>query len=205
MSPATTEFPQQPAYFAENAVVFMTQPNPSRRMVGGTRSKAAVASMVLLLTTATSEVEAPEAVTALPGPTSIKIPLPKTVQSAQTGVAETKELLVRRVRELGALNAGWNNPDSSPATQLAVEEAERFIRRLDWNILTAPFISLTDDGEINLVWSDDKRHLDIGFFGDGTYAFYGKDQSGVSYLEDAAAISQALPESVIALITSVTA
>lgn len=118
---------------------------------------------------------------------------PLTEQSSQ-------DAIIQRTRELGAFPAGWHNEGSRPASSKAVEEAERFIRSIDWKVTHRPTVALAEDGELNFVWSDAERHLDIGFVGDGTYFYYGRSVVGTSYNEDAAPVGTPLPDAVADLI-----
>ena len=40
-----------------------------------------------------------------------------------------------------------------------------------------PHISLATDGEINFFWNLVNFRLDLGFFGDGTYSYYGENNN----------------------------
>ena len=64
----------------------------------------------------------------------------------------------------------------------------------------APYISLATDGEINFLWMLPHLRLDLGFYGDGTYSYYGKTAVGDGFLVDDASVCTPLPEQLLQLI-----
>lgn len=108
--------------------------------------------------------------------------------------------LITRVRELAMLENGWYRSDSLAAAPQAIEDAERFLRKHDLQNLVPPIISLSEDGEINFVWRTERLYLDLGFFGDGTYTYYGKSVSGQVFMGDNAPRSASLPHDLTALL-----
>ena len=161
---------------------------------------ACAASAVMLLVSTTAEAGAPKAWTVYESPTRERIKLERASYPAATRKQDTKDLLIQRIRELGGFKVGWHNDHSKAASIKAVEEAERFVRSIDWLGHLPPIIALAEDGELNLVWSDKERHVDIGFLGDGTYAFFARGKNGEVYHSDGAPYNASLPEGVLALI-----
>lgn len=82
--------------------------------------------------------------------------------------------LLGRVRHLASLTDGWCGEGSVGPTNQAICDAENFIRTTDWERLSAPYITAAADGEINFWWDRDGVTLDLGFFGDGSYAYFAK-------------------------------
>lgn len=74
----------------------------------------------------------------------------------------------------------------------AFRDASEFVR--NWNVepLYMPDIGIADDGEVNFAWDQRGIYLDLGFYGDGTYSYYGKSRDGKEFLEDDLAPSDGL-------------
>jgi hypothetical protein len=103
--------------------------------------------------------------------------------------------LLKRVRGLKELEYGWNLPDSMPASPQAIKDAENFINTIDVQSIPLPYISLSDDGEVNFWWKNGENIVDIGFFGDNTYVLYATINDIESVLEDMS-IVKGLPENI---------
>lgn len=87
-------------------------------------------------------------------------------------------IAMARVHELGAYKDSWNGQGTNGPTTQAVRDAGLFLTNWNFDILRIPHITLTDDGEINFLWKIGTDHFDLGFFGDGTYSFFGKMPGG---------------------------
>lgn len=106
---------------------------------------------------------------------------------------------IQRIRELGLYNENWDGVGGIPPTSQAINEAEQFLRALLGRNIMLPHISLAADGEINFLWKLNDIRFDLGFYGDQTYSYYGKDKDGNEYMEDEASILSALPEKIVNL------
>ena len=84
-----------------------------------------------------------------------------------------KELL-DRVRYLRDTYVTPYDPSGVAPTPQAFNDAESFIRLLPLNRTQMPTINVASDGEVNFCWSSDTTHIDLGFFGNGTYSYYGR-------------------------------
>lgn len=170
---------------------------PQRALYG-----AVAASLVLLVTNTTTEAEAAR-------PASFDISLIDThghAPEAASGKVGPLEIgpgdeLIAEVREIGLIENGWYREDSIGATSAAVNDAETFLRTINWRNLERPTISLSEDGEINFLWQSDALYLDLGFVGEGTYTFYGKAQDGEIFLGDDKALSEPLPDRLLSLMS----
>lgn len=60
----------------------------------------------------------------------------------------------------------------------AFEDAYIFIQHLDLGSIPMPIISLADDGEVNFLWKYDPVHVDLGFYGTGTYSYFACHKDG---------------------------
>ena len=47
-----------------------------------------------------------------------------------------------------------------------------------------PTISVADDGELNFLWDSGTLHVDLGFYGDGSYSYYARDAEGKEFFGD---------------------
>lgn len=79
-------------------------------------------------------------------------------------------------------------------------DAEKFSRLLSFDQVHAPHISLASDGEINFLWMLQDFRLDLGFYGDGTYSYYGRTTNGEEFMADDQPFDKALPDKIIQLI-----
>jgi hypothetical protein len=68
-------------------------------------------------------------------------------------------------------------------------DAESFILKLPLNRTGMPAINVASDGEVNFSWSGVNTHIDLGFFGNGTYSYYGRGGGAEVVGEDVAAKS----------------
>lgn len=110
--------------------------------------------------------------------------------------------LTKRIRELGTYPRGWDGADAKPAMQKTVQEAEMFMRRLLGARISEPHIALATDGEINMLWDLGEFEFDLGFFGDGTYAYYGKTNTGQEFTSDSSDVTEPLPDRILELLRS---
>ncbi len=60
----------------------------------------------------------------------------------------------------------------------AFEDAYIFIQHLDLTLIPIPIITLADDGEVNFLWKYDPVHVDLGFYGTGTYSYFACHKDG---------------------------
>jgi hypothetical protein len=122
-------------------------------------------------------------------------------------VPETNQLFDRaisNIRRLGSYASGWNGPGTVAPTPSTVQDAEVFLRYLFGHSLgISPHISASGDGEINFYWKREGFILDLGFQGDGFYSYYADLPNGREMMEDAAALSQPLPEEIVNFICSI--
>jgi hypothetical protein len=108
---------------------------------------------------------------------------------------------IARIREIAAYLDNWNGPDSIAPTALAAKEAELFTRYIfSHNAIISPYISASNDGEINFYWKRDEFILDLGFFGGGSYSYYAHLPNGLEILEDQVSLHAYLPQEIVDLI-----
>ena len=104
------------------------------------------------------------------------------------------------IRQLSIYPHGWDGADGKAPSQATVRDAECFTGLLGHDDIYAPSISLATDGEINFFWMLPHFRLDLGFYGDGTYSYYGMTTTGDEFLADEVSISTPLPAQILQLI-----
>ena len=76
-------------------------------------------------------------------------------------------------------------PDVQAPSSEAFVDAFEFVSRLDLNShSTMPSIDVADDGEINFFWKSEDLHIDLGFYGTGTYSYFARRNNGESLKGD---------------------
>ena len=53
-------------------------------------------------------------------------------------------------------------------------DAQNFVSAWPSEGIPMPNVGLADDGEVNFLWEGSGLHVDLGFFGDGTYSCYAR-------------------------------
>lgn len=122
------------------------------------------------------------------------------VQEQRLDPSRTDLQMLARIRQLGTYSHGWDGAEGKAPSHAAVTDAERFTRILMRDDVYAPHISLATDGEINFLWMLPHLRLDLGFYGDGTYSYYGKTAAGDEFLVDDASVCTPLPAQLLQLI-----
>lgn len=108
--------------------------------------------------------------------------------------------LLKRVRELRLYEENWDGMGAAVPSDQAIDEAEKFLRSLPIEDIEPPYIALAADGEINFLWETTKLRLDLGIFGDGTYAYFGNAADGRKFYCDSANVVDPLNEEIVKLI-----
>ncbi len=92
-------------------------------------------------------------------------------------------------------------PGAVPPDPQALRDARAFVLGLPNELVHLPDIGLADDGEVNFLWNDAGIHVDLGFYGCGTFSYYARDDKGNEYLEDECRATHGLPSDLAALLT----
>ena len=82
--------------------------------------------------------------------------------------------IVNRILEIGNYKPDWDNSGGKPAQPEAIDDAISFARGLPKDI-HYPLVYLDSDGEVGFLWTLKNFKLDLGFCGDGTFSYFGKD------------------------------
>ena len=112
--------------------------------------------------------------------------------------------MIDSIQRIKNYTVGWcgDNYYSVPASENTINDALLFINNLSNNMNCKPIISLATDGEICFVWKTKDYVLDLGFYGDGTYSYYGKEYYKKKELCcDSVLINSDLPFELLKLIT----
>ena len=64
-----------------------------------------------------------------------------------------------------------------------------------------PEIRLAHDGEINFLWDTSNYHVDLGFYGTGTYSYFGCNAQGVKVLDEDVPADSSLAKPIMDLLT----
>ena len=101
--------------------------------------------------------------------------------------------LVRHLERLRSMSEGERWPSSEPPDDAAFRDARVFLDRLPFPMAALPHISLADDGEVNFAWDCKGVHIDLGFYGTGTFSYYARGCDGREYFGDDLFASRPLP------------
>ena len=124
---------------------------------------------------------------------------PSTFPASQV----VRSLLLERLHKWQQTPEENRFPGADWPIPVAFEEAERFIQNLlPARMCVLPDIYVAHDGEVNFLWKDNGLHIDLGFYGDGTYSYYARDSKGAEYGDDDLKIDQELDEDLVSLLTT---
>lgn len=85
-------------------------------------------------------------------------------------------------------------------TDVAFSDARKFVDELPSDMLLLPSVGAAHDGEINFLWKGDGVHIDLGFYGDGTFSFYAHREGDEEFYDDDIPVDQGLPDALKDLI-----
>lgn len=91
-------------------------------------------------------------------------------------------------------------PGADWPSEQAFEDARRFIQALPPTSIHLPSIGLADDGEVNFLWKHHDVHIDLGFYGTGSFSYFARAQSDEKYHGDDVPASHGLPHDIVNLI-----
>ncbi len=92
--------------------------------------------------------------------------------------------LAQRLEQLRSISEGERWPSSEPPDDAAFRDARVFLDKLPIPLTALPHISLADDGEVNFAWDECGLHIDLGFYGTGTYSYYARGSDGQEHFGD---------------------
>ena len=109
--------------------------------------------------------------------------------------------ILSRLNQLRTTPPEERGPLAEWPTEQAFTDARNFAVRMPTPLRALPHVSLADDGEVNFAWTKESLYLDLGFYGDDTFSFYGRNSDGEESLGDDIPVNQDWPEALKQLIT----
>ena len=108
--------------------------------------------------------------------------------------------LLQRLEILGSRPESEKWPSAEWPSDRALVDARDFIHALPRYSILSPHLSFADDGEINFLWNQDGIHIDLGFYGTGTYSYFARGKHDEGFYEDDIPASDGLTGSLVALL-----
>ena len=108
--------------------------------------------------------------------------------------------LARRLEQLRSTPERERWPSSEAPDDAAFRDARVFLDKLPFPLAALPHISLADDGEVNFAWDGEGVHIDLGFYGTGTYSYYARGSDGQEHFGDEVPAASSLPTDLDALL-----
>ena len=136
-------------------------------------------------------------------------PIGKTPSSLfHSAISERQDLisppgpqkLLQRLTTLGSRPESERWPSAEWPSDRAFTDARDFIYALPKYFILLPHLSFADDGEINFLWNQDDIHIDLGFYGTGTYSYFARGKDDEGFYEDDILVSDGLPDALRALL-----
>ena len=125
----------------------------------------------------------------------VTVTTPTTIQPSQ------KWALRKRLRDIYSLPEEDRWPNADWPKGEAFSDALQFISWLPFALTELPYISLANDGEVNFALTGGDIHLDLGFYGTGTYSYFARNHDGEEWFEDALPVTEPLPEKLFTLLS----
>ena len=107
--------------------------------------------------------------------------------------------LLAQLKEFKKTSVEERWPDATWPSVQAFRDAEIFIRKLPLDSIPMPNIGLADDGEVNFLWDHDGVHVDLGFYGTGSYSYFACGKTGNKIYAEDALVSDDFPGEILAL------
>ena len=125
----------------------------------------------------------------------------ESIVASQAGMSPTYRL-IGRLRALFETLEEERWPSTTWPIQKALEDARAFISKLPLADIPEPEILFADDGEINFLWMGTNVHIDLGFYGTGTYSYFGHDGEGQEIQDENVLASDGLAEEIKTILTA---
>ena len=114
--------------------------------------------------------------------------------------ALTRDRVLDHIRRLRSAPEAVQPPWAESPAESTFNDAKEFVTAWPSVKLLMPDVGLADDGEVNFLWKGRELHVDLGFYGDGTFSYFARDRDGVRYADDDVAAGCGLPEKLIAIL-----
>ena len=158
--------------------------------------------------TATGETESTnfDVVTAVGGLGKLSIPEGVTTYEfcvTSWGTDATQEVrgfVLERIAGLRDTSEDERAPWATWPDERAFEDAVTFVKAWSSSTIRMPDVGLADDGEVNFLWEGADMHVDLGFYGDGTFSYYARDGDRKEYTDDDVPAHVGLPKDLLAIL-----
>ena len=110
--------------------------------------------------------------------------------------------MTRRLEQLRSTPENERWPSGELPDDAAFHDARMFLDHLPFPLAALPRVSLADDGEANFAWDSEGVHIDLGFYGTGTYSYYARGSDGQEHFGDEVPEASSLPTDLDALLRS---
>ena len=121
-------------------------------------------------------------------------------EPALAALPGSRELVLDRLRRLRRAPEAEQPPWAECPLDRAFDDAEEFVTAWPSVALQMPNVGLAEDGEVNFLWEGRGLHVDLGFYGDGTFSYFARDPGGLRYAGDDVAAVLGLPADLIAIL-----
>ena len=108
--------------------------------------------------------------------------------------------LLLRLNELQKSAESERWPAADWPSDGAFTDARAFIEMLPPSSIPLPHLGLADDGEINFLWNQDGIHVDLGFYGTGTFSYFARGKDDKEFYDDDVPASNGLSDVLVALL-----
>ena len=113
---------------------------------------------------------------------------------------EVREFVLERIARLRGTSEDERAPWATWPDERAFEDAVTFVKAWSSNTIRMPDMGLADDGEVNFLWEGADMHVDLGFYGDGTFSYYARDGDRKEYTDDDVPAHVGLPKDLLAIL-----
>ena len=115
---------------------------------------------------------------------------------------EEQRRLLRRLRELEQVPESQRWPAADWPSSQSFADARTFIHSLGKSPMPLPNLALADDGEINFYWGQNGIHIDLGFYGTGTYSYFARSTEEEGFYDNDVPASSGLPGKLLVMLKS---
>ena len=113
---------------------------------------------------------------------------------------EVREIVLERIAGLRDTSEDERAPWATWPDERAFEDAVTFVKAWSSSTIRMPDVGLADDGEVNFLWEAADMHVDLGFYGDGTFSYYARDGDRKEYADDDVPAHVGLPKDLLAIL-----
>lgn len=88
---------------------------------------------------------------------------------------DARSLLIAEILSYRALSTGWDGSDGDRPTEVAIDEAIKFVDFIPAN--SKAMATVSGDGEVGFYWRRPGAFVDVSFYGDGKIYYYARIDS----------------------------